>query len=77
MWQAVQHTWHVRTDDVADGDDDTWQVLYRGHVASPGRDTCQADLTFSRYDWTSYEVTRVTTYRVTRGRMTSAADVAC
>jgi hypothetical protein len=45
-------------------------------VASPGRDTCQVDLAFLAYGWTSTEVTRVTTHRVTRGRMTSADDVA-
>jgi hypothetical protein len=45
-------------------------------VASPGRDTCQVDLAFSAYDWTSTEVTRVTTHRVTRGTLTSADDVA-
>jgi hypothetical protein len=49
---------------------------YRGHMASPGRDTCQADLAFSAYSWTSIEVTRVTTDRVTRGRLTSSDDVA-
>jgi hypothetical protein len=45
-------------------------------VASPGRDTCQADLARLAYGWTSTEVTRVTTDRVTRGRMTSSDDVA-
>jgi hypothetical protein len=45
-------------------------------VASPGRDTCQVDLAFSAYDWTCTEVTRVTTHRVTRGRLTSSCDVA-
>jgi hypothetical protein len=49
---------------------------YGGHVASPGRDTCQVNLAFSAYDWTCTEVTHVTTHRVTRGRMTSAADMA-
>jgi hypothetical protein len=45
-------------------------------VASPGRDTCHADLALLAYDWTSVEVTRVTTHRVTRGRLTSSGDVA-
>jgi hypothetical protein len=45
-------------------------------VASSGGDTCHADLALLAYNWTSMEVTRVTTNRVTRGRMTSAADVA-
>jgi hypothetical protein len=49
---------------------------YEGHVASPGRDTCHADLAFLAYDRTSTEVTRVTTHRVTRGRLTSSDDVA-
>jgi hypothetical protein len=49
---------------------------YGGHVASPGRDTCQVDLAFSAYSWTSYEVTCVTTHRVTRGTLMSSADVA-
>jgi hypothetical protein len=38
-----------------------------GHVASPGRDTCQADLAVWAYGRTGYEVTRVTNHRVTRG----------
>jgi hypothetical protein len=45
-------------------------------VASPGRDTCQVVLALSTYSWTSVEVTRVTTHRVTRGRLTSTGDVA-
>jgi hypothetical protein len=45
-------------------------------VASPGGDTCQVDLVDLAYSWTSMEVTCVTTNRVTRGRMTPAADVA-
>jgi hypothetical protein len=45
-------------------------------VAAPGSDTWQVDLDVRRYSWTSTEVTRVTTERVTRGRVTSAADVA-
>jgi hypothetical protein len=45
-------------------------------VAAPGGDTWHADLAFLAYSWTSIEVTRVTTERVTRGRVTSAADVA-
>jgi hypothetical protein len=71
---------------------DTWQVRtghvarpYVRHVAcictgdmwqAPERDTCQADLAFLARSWTHPEVTRVTTERVTRGRVTSAADVA-
>jgi hypothetical protein len=51
--------------------------LYGGHVASPGCDTCHVDLALLAYDRTSNEVTRVTTERVTRGRMTSLDDVAC
>jgi hypothetical protein len=45
-------------------------------MASPGHDTCHADLALLAYDRTSTEVTRVTTDRVTRGRMTSSDDVA-
>jgi hypothetical protein len=45
-------------------------------VATPGSDTWQVELAFLAYSWTSIEVTRVTTERVTRGRVTSAADVA-
>jgi hypothetical protein len=45
-------------------------------MAAPERDTCQADLAFLARSWTHPEVTRVTTERVTRGRVTSAADVA-
>jgi hypothetical protein len=45
-------------------------------VASPGGDTCQADLAVWRYGWTSTEVTRVTTERVTCGRVMSSDDVA-
>jgi hypothetical protein len=45
-------------------------------VASPGRDTCHTDLALLAYDRTSTEVTRVTTHRVTRGRMTSSDDMA-
>jgi hypothetical protein len=37
---------------------------------------CQVDLAFSAYSWTSTEVTRVTTHRVTRGRMMSSDYVA-
>jgi hypothetical protein len=44
-------------------------------VASPGRDTCQADLAVWKYGWTSTEVTCVTTHRVTRGILTSSSDV--
>jgi hypothetical protein len=44
-------------------------------VASPGRDTCQVNLALSAYGWTSMEVTRVTTHRVTRGKLTSSSDV--
>jgi hypothetical protein len=70
--QSVQSvrmlTWHVHTCD-------TWKVR-TGHVASPERDTCQADLAFSTRSWTNPKVTRVTTERVTRGRVTSAADMA-
>jgi hypothetical protein len=50
--------------------------FHTGHVAAPERDTCQADLAFLARSWTNPEVTRVTTERVTRGRVTSAADVA-
>jgi hypothetical protein len=86
-WQAVQHTWHVRTADAGQPDCDTWQTgmttrgsirrrhvacPYEGYVASPGRDTCQADLAFSGYGLANTEVTRVTTHRVTRGMLTSA-----
>jgi hypothetical protein len=63
--------------------DDTWQVrtmtrgrFRTGHVAAPEGDTCQADLTFSTCSWTNPEVTRVTTGRVTHGRVTSTADMA-
>ena len=49
---------------------------YGGHVASPGRDTCQVVLAFSAYGLTGTEVTRVTTHRVTRGMLTSSSDVA-
>jgi hypothetical protein len=45
-------------------------------VASPGRDTCQVDLALLAYGRTNTEVTRVTTHRVTRGRLTSSDDVA-
>jgi hypothetical protein len=45
-------------------------------VASPRRDTCHADLAFLACDRTNMEVTRVTTHRVTRGRLTSSDDVA-
>jgi hypothetical protein len=63
--------------------DDTWQVRMktrgksvRRHVAASGSDTCQADLAFSACSWTNPEVTRVTTERVTHGRVTSAANMA-
>jgi hypothetical protein len=49
--------------------------LYGGHVASLGCDTCHADLALLVYDRTSTEVTRVTTHRVTRGRLTSSSDM--
>jgi hypothetical protein len=49
---------------------------YEGHVASPGCDTCHADLALLAFGQTNTEVTRVTTDRVTRGRMTSSDDVA-
>jgi hypothetical protein len=49
---------------------------YGGHVASPGRDMCHADLALLAYDRTSAEVTRVTTDRVTHAKMTSSSDVA-
>jgi hypothetical protein len=81
--QSVQSTWHVRTADVAGSVQLTWRLQkvtrgrpYGGHVASPGRDTCQVDLALLAYGWTSTEVTRVTTHRVTRGRLTSSDDVA-
>jgi hypothetical protein len=45
-------------------------------VAAPGGDTWQADLVDLAYGWTNPKVTRVTTGRVTRGRVTSVADVA-
>jgi hypothetical protein len=45
-------------------------------VVAPGGDTWQADLVDLAYSWTSTEVTRVTTGRVTRGRMTSSSDMA-
>jgi hypothetical protein len=45
-------------------------------VAAPGGDTWQVDLADLVYSWTSTEVTRVTTERVTRGRVTSVDDVA-
>ena len=45
-------------------------------MVAPERDTCQADLKFLARSWNHPEVTRVTTERVTRGRVTSAADVA-
>jgi hypothetical protein len=45
-------------------------------VASPGRNTCQVNLALSTYGWTSTEVTRVTTHRVTRGKLTSSSDMA-
>jgi hypothetical protein len=56
-------TWHVRTADAGQPDCDTWQMgmktrgsirerhvagPYGGHVASPGRDTCQAEMAFGR-----------------------------
>jgi hypothetical protein len=49
--RTVQHTWHVHT----------------GHMAAPGRDTCHAFLAIAAHGWTNWEVTRVTTGRVTRG----------
>jgi hypothetical protein len=42
---TVQMTWA--------NSDDTWQAPYGGHVASPGRDTCHADLALLAYDWTN------------------------
>jgi hypothetical protein len=45
-------------------------------VASPGHDTCHADLALLAYDRTSDEVTHVTTDKVTHGRLTSSSDVA-
>jgi hypothetical protein len=56
----------VRTGHVAGPYGDTWHVR-TGHVAAPGRDTCHAFLALSAYGWTNWEVTRVTTGRVTRG----------
>jgi hypothetical protein len=72
---SVQLTWHVRTADVVVSDCDTWQPgmmtcgsTGRRHVAGGfGRLEVQLD---------QYEVTRVTTGRVTRGRVTSVDDVA-
>jgi hypothetical protein len=49
---------------------------YRGHVAASGSDTWQVDLADLAYSWTSIEVTRVTTDRVTHGRLMSSDDVA-
>jgi hypothetical protein len=45
-------------------------------MVAPGGDMWQADLADLAYGWTNPEVTHVTTRRVTRGRVTSAADVA-
>jgi hypothetical protein len=62
---------------------DTWQVrtltrgrFRTGHVASPERDTCQADLAFWHTVGPIPKVTRVTTGRVTRGRDDVSSDVA-
>jgi hypothetical protein len=66
--QSVQLTWQVRTL--------TRGRFRTGHVASPGSATCQADLALLACSWANPKVTRVTTGRVTRGRVTSAADVA-
>jgi hypothetical protein len=75
-------TWQVCRGDMEAPGDDMWQVrtmtrgrFRTGHVAASEGDTCQADLAFSAYSWTNPEVTRVTTERVTCGRVTSAADV--
>ena len=73
--QSVEDTWQVHTGHVACLYDDMWQVRI-GHMVASGDDTCQANLAFLAYGWTNPEVTRVTTGRVTRGRVTSAADVA-
>jgi hypothetical protein len=45
-------------------------------MVAPGSDTWQADLVDLDASWTYPEVTRVTTERVTRGRVTSAVDMA-
>jgi hypothetical protein len=66
--QSVQLTWQVRTL--------TRGRFRTGHVAAPGSATCQADLALLARSWANPKVTRVTTGRVTRGRVTSAADVA-
>jgi hypothetical protein len=44
-------------------------------VATPGGDTWKEYLADLVYSWTSTEVTRVTTERVTRGMVMSAVDV--
>jgi hypothetical protein len=62
--QSVQLTWQVRTL--------TRGRFRTGHVVAPGSATCQADLALLASSWANPEVTRVTTGRVTRGRMTSA-----
>jgi hypothetical protein len=67
-------TWQIPYSDVADSH--TWHVarggFRTGHVASPGCDTCHADLALLACGRTNIEVTRVTTHRVTRGTLTSA-----
>jgi hypothetical protein len=45
-------------------------------VASPGRDTCQAEMDVWTYGSANTEVTHVTTHRVTRGKLMSSSDVA-
>jgi hypothetical protein len=58
---SVQLTWVNQIATRGRQDDDTWQHQrrhvagpYEGHVASPGRDTCQADLAFSGYGLDQY-----------------------
>jgi hypothetical protein len=74
--QSVQSTWHVRTADVGQPGGDMWQTVRRTRGITRMRHVSGADLALSAYGWTSVEVTRVTTHRVTRGRMTSSDDVA-
>jgi hypothetical protein len=45
-------------------------------VAAPGCDMWHADSIVRRYSWANFEVTHVTTERVTRVTVTSVADVA-
>jgi hypothetical protein len=73
---SVQLTWHVRTADVAAPEGDTWQIRTEDTWHHQDATRVSVDLARLAYGWANTEVTRVTTDRVTRGKLTSSDDVA-